>query len=244
MTNDQAFPAALRPVRLKDHLSFTALAMLALLAMYSLLRLALLVYNREQIGGASFNDLLEAFGNGLRFDLRLTIWAAVPLLLALLSPAAMRLRRAMVVWLTLWASVTLFLGLIELDFYHEFNQRLNGLVFQYLQEDPKTVGSMLWYGFPVLRYLLAWALGTGLMYWLFRRFDRLFRADDATRAAASRLPLRLAVLALCLGLALLGHRGTLRQGPPLRWGDAFTTTSVFANQLGLNGTLSLVAAAS
>ncbi|MDR2838074.1 MAG: LTA synthase family protein, partial [Azonexus sp.] len=74
--------------------------------------------------------------------------------------------------------------------------------------------------------------------------DRLFRADDATRAATSRLPLRLAVLALCLGLALLGHRGTLRQGPPLRWGDAFTTTSVFANQLGLNGTLSLVAAAS
>ena len=31
----------------------------------------------------------------------------------------------------------------------------------------------------------------------------------------------------------------MRQGPPLRWGDASTTESVFANQLGLNGTLSL-----
>ncbi|MGG8473456.1 hypothetical protein ACM615_24270, partial [Rahnella sp. PAMC25617] len=31
--------------------------------------------------------------------------------------------------------------------------------------------------------------------------------------------------------------------PPLRWGDVYTTDSNFANQLGLNGTLSLIAAA-
>ena len=34
-------------------------------------------------------------------------------------------------------------------------------------------------------------------------------------------------------------RGTLRSGPPLRWGDAYTTDSMFANHLGLNGTLTL-----
>ena len=51
------------------------------------------------------------------------------------------------------------------------------------------------------------------------------------------------IVAIGLLLAVVAARGTLRQGPPLRWGDAFTTDSVFANQLGLNGTLSLIAAA-
>lgn len=31
----------------------------------------------------------------------------------------------------------MFLGLMEMDFYREFHQRLNGLVFQYIKEDPK-----------------------------------------------------------------------------------------------------------
>ena len=55
------------------------------------------------------------------------------------------------------------LGITELDFYREFHQRLNSLVFQYMSEDPKTVVSMLWYGYPVVRYLLAWAVGTGVI---------------------------------------------------------------------------------
>ncbi|MFH7617793.1 LTA synthase family protein, partial [Pseudomonas syringae pv. tagetis] len=35
----------------------------------------------------------------------------------------------------------------------------------------------------------------------------------------------------------------LRLGPPLRWGDAYTTDSNFAKQLGLDGTLTLITAA-
>ena len=44
-------------------------------------------------------------------------------------------------------------------------------------------------------------------------------------------------------MAVIAARGTLRQGPPMRWGDAFTTDSNFVNQLGLNGTLTLIDAA-
>lgn len=71
----------------------------------------------------------------------------------------------------------MFLGLMEMDFYREFHQRLNGLVFQYIKEDPKTVLSMLWYGFPVVRYLLAWLVGTWLLSLLFKGIDRLTRND-------------------------------------------------------------------
>jgi phosphoglycerol transferase MdoB-like AlkP superfamily enzyme len=223
------------------HLAFVGLTTLVLLAMHALLRLALMLYNHEQAQATSGADLLEAFGNGLRFDLRLVVIACVPLLLALVSRRWMASRRWMLRWLVVFASVTMFLGVVELDFYREFNQRLNGLVFQYMKEDPKTVLSMIWYGFPVVRYLLAWAFATWLIFKLFQGIDRITASGSAAATASWRV--RFPVMLLCLALVAVASRGTLRQGSPLRWGDAFTTESMFANQLGLNGTLSLFSAA-
>ena len=176
MQNDRSLSVG-RRIGLKDHLLFTAAGLLTLMVMHSLLRLALLAYNREQIGGTSAEALAEAFFNGLRFDLRLAVFACIPLLLALPSLRAMNSARTFFRhWLTAFASITFFLGVVELDFYREFNQRLNGLVFQYLKEDPGTVLSMIWYGFPVLRYLLAWAAATGLLAWIFAVLDRRTRS--------------------------------------------------------------------
>ncbi|ANQ86364.1 LTA synthase family protein [Azoarcus olearius] len=229
------------PVR--AHLMFTAAAGGALLLMYSLLRLALFGYNHAQIGATPAAVFVEAFITGVRFDLRLVVYLCVPLLLALASPRALAARRAMCVWLSVMASVTLFLGLIELDFYREFHQRLNSLVFQYVQEDARTVMSMLWYGFPVLRYLLAWALGSVAMGALFFALERRTRAAPEAVALPPPAKVRWLALLLCVPLAVLAARGTLRHGPPMRWGDAYTTDSMFANQLGLNGSLTLLAAA-
>lgn len=247
MQNTDAAIATGRVTRsvLGRHLAFAVASLALLMVLFSSLRLALLIYNRAQLGDASGLDLLEAFGNGLRFDLQLAVFGNLPLLFALLSSRALQARRLLRLWLTAFASFTLLLGIVELDFYREFNQRLNGLVFQYLKEDPKTVLSMLWFGFPVLRYLLAWAAGTWLLALAFRRLDRLtelpqIRAHD--RPGGDWIK-RSVVFALCIVTALVAMRGTLRQGPPLRWGDAFTTDSMFANQLGLNATTSLLAAA-
>lgn len=252
MQNDNLPPAKVpaashaRAITLGNHLAFMLSGMMVLMAMHSLLRLALLIYNKEQIGGATAGVVSEAFLNGLRFDLRLVVLGCIPLLLALPSRRAINARRLLRFWLTVFASVTLFLGVIELDFYREFNQRLNGLVFQYLKEDPGTVLSMLWYGFPVLRYLLAWALATGMLAWTFGIIDRHTRRPvpaQGNAALPDRFVARWLVFALAIVLSVIAVRGTLRQGPPLRWGDAFTTDSVFVNQLGLNGTLSLISAA-
>ncbi|MGY4532567.1 phosphoglycerol transferase MdoB-like AlkP superfamily enzyme [Pseudomonas sp. TE3786] len=235
---------------LKSHLVFTFLTAVTFLVMYTLLRVALLVYNRELIGEDTFATFAEAFFNGMRFDLRVVVYACAPLLVTILIPAAMARRGWMRVWLTFFASVTLFLGLTELDFYREFHQRLNSLVFQYFQEDPKTVLSMLWNGFPVGRYLLAWAVATWLLWKLFKGLDGLSRSRgeaamfSASPRSRASWPMRGVAFVVCLVLAVLAARGTFTQGPPLRWGDAYTTESMFANQLGLNGTLTLVSAAS
>ncbi|MDR1228725.1 MAG: LTA synthase family protein [Azoarcus sp.] len=235
----------------RNHLAFTLYSGLALLLMFSLLRLALLAYNRELIGATPIVDFAEAFFNGLRFDLRAAAYALIPLLLALPCVRTMAARGLMRVWLTAFAGFALFLGMVELDFYREFHQRLNSLVFQYMMEDPKTVMSMLWHGFPVLRLLLAWAAAAWIFHRLFKMIDRTtrLRIDRIGNGIPAGPPHRrasigrIAAFLACAALAALAIRGTLRQGPPLRWGDAFTTESMFANQLGLNGTLTLMRAA-
>ncbi|MFG0380533.1 LTA synthase family protein [Pseudomonas sp. zbq_18] len=226
---------------LSSHLLFTLACAVLLMLMFAALRLALLNHNAELIGETSAGDLLEAFFNGARFDLRVVVYIVAPLLLSLLSLRAMAARRAHVAWLSVAASIALLLGITEMDFYREFHQRLNSLVFQYMEEDLGTVSSMLWNGFPVARYLLAWALGTLAMAMLFNWLEHLTRPRQVRPAMAWYK--RFAVFFACLLLAVLAARGTLKQGPPLRWGDAYTTDSIFANHLGLNGILTLVDAA-
>ncbi|WP_443690950.1 LTA synthase family protein [Pseudomonas sp.] len=248
LSHQHASSRLLQPT-VKSHLAYTLLSGLVLMVMYTLLRVALLVYNREMIGSIPASTFFEAMVNGLRFDLRLTIYLLIPLVLALFSARAMTGRGMFRFWLTIGASITLFLGLMELDFYREFHQRLNGLVFQYVKEDPKTVLSMLWNGFPVGRYLLAWAAVTWVLSLLFKGIDRLTRTrrrlnvSSSSNRSVAPWYLRIGVFVACLMVAVVAARGTLRQGPPLRWGDAYTTDSNFANQLGLNGTLSLISAA-
>ena len=95
---------------MKNHLAFTLLSMLVLMAMYSILRLALLVYNSAQIGSTPASMIAEAFFNGLRFDLRLVMIGCLPLLLALLSMKELQARGLLRLWLILFASSTLFSG--------------------------------------------------------------------------------------------------------------------------------------
>lgn len=228
-------------VSVASHLAFILGSALCMLLLFALARLGLLAYNQALIADTPASTFAESFVNGARFDLRLIVYLCIPLSLSLLSVTAMRARRLHVAWLTCATSLCLFFAVVELNFYREFHQRLNSLVFQYMQEDIGTVASMIWNGFPVLRLLLAWALATLLLAWLFRCVERATRACGHT--APPHWPARIAVFVLLLLVCVVAARGTLRSGPPLRWGDAYTTDSMFANHLGLNGTLTLIDAA-
>ena len=151
-------------------------------------------------------------------------------------------RRLLVAWLTFSAGLSILLGIIELDFYREFHQRLNSLVFQYLNEDPATVLSMLWHGFPVVTLLSTWLACSLVMFFLFSWAEHSTRAYSTAGSSYSYLTQGI-TFSLCLVICVIAARGTLRQGPPLRWGDAYTTHSMFANHLGLNPVLSLYNAA-
>ena len=229
-------------ITLKSHLLFTAASIMLWLLLLTALRGLLLAYNHEMIGSSSTADLLEAFSNGVRFDLRLIVYVIIPLLLSILIPWLMSQRRLLVAWLTFSAGLSILLGIIELDFYREFHQRLNSLVFQYLNEDPATVLSMLWHGFPVVTLLSTWLACSLVMFFLFSWAEHSTRAYSTAGSSYSYLTQGI-TFSLCLVICVIAARGTLRQGPPLRWGDAYTTHSMFANHLGLNPVLSLYNAA-
>lgn len=216
--------------------------MLVFLMTFSLLRAMLLYRNFDLAAEIPASSLLTAFGVGLRFDLIVVCYSMLPLVFMLLFPSSTGWRKACLYWLGLCGAVCIFLAIAELEFYHEFHARLNSIAFQYLKEDPKTVLRMLWYGFPVVRYLLLcgflWSLYMGALLLVNKRFPAYAKGlRPAYRPAVHILAFLLVML-----LAVIGARGTLRSGVPLRWGDAYFSSYMFANHLSLNGTFTLVKA--
>lgn len=219
-------------------LAFLGGALLVMMSLLTLSRALLLARNHELAAGIPGSELATAFLIGLRFDLIIAGYVAVIPALALALPGGLRPRRRYVAWFAAMTALLLFVGVVELDFYRQFHTRLNSLAFQYLREDPGTVTSMLWNGFPVLRYLLLW-LGLSLLgLYGYGLIDRLTQRP----AAATSWRMRIPVFGLALLLVLIACRGTLRFGPPLRWGDAYHSTFVFANHLALNGAFTLAKA--
>ncbi|MCU7958666.1 MAG: LTA synthase family protein [gamma proteobacterium symbiont of Bathyaustriella thionipta] len=206
----------------------------------SILRLLLALRNAELLQDIPLIDIARALLIGIRFDLIIVSYIFLPLAFALLLPDGLGKRKLVSIYLLFLLGVSFFAGVVELDFYHEFHNRLNGIAVQYLKEDPATVISMLWNGFPVITYLILWMLlltayGSGL--WFFAKKTSV--PSKNTQALWLRISLALPVFLLLV----IGARGaTIRSGPPLRWGDAFQSDYLFANHLALNSTYTLLKA--
>jgi len=221
---------------LKTDSYFILSSALVLMLLQTLLRAALLLRNNELATQVPSSDLAMAFLVGLRFDLIITVYALTPLLLALLYKEGLKHRKYYIAWLTLVSSIIIFFAVLELDFYHEFHARLNSLVFEYMKADPKTVLSMIWHGFPVLSYLVLIAILITSIYLVFKKNSVL-----VTNGKKGTTPYiyRFTLFILFVSVSVVAARGTLRQGPPLRWGDAFHSEHLFSNHLALNGTYTL-----
>jgi phosphoglycerol transferase MdoB-like AlkP superfamily enzyme len=182
--------------------------------------------------------IAKSFLVGLRFDLAVSAYLIILLTLPLLMlPARGKLwsRRLFLVVF----SLLLLLGVAEAEFYREFSVRFNNLVFEYLKH-PDIVSGMIWDGYPVVRYLAAWATLTGLLLvaesWWWRRCMQT--SGTAPTSWPHRRLVRGMSSALVLILLIFASRGGL-SSEPLRWGDAFFSETTFANHLALNGMFTL-----
>ena len=237
--------------RYKNDALFILLAALCLVALGAILRGMLLWRNSDLAAQIPFSDIALSFAVGLRFDLVVICYSLLPLCLALAFPAGLGSRTPARLWLGLSSGIMIFLGVVELDFSREFPPRLNSLVFEYIKEDPHTVGKMVWAGFPVVRYLLLALTLWAIVQWLLARCHTRTSPQPVNHlATVQSVPFGHSALArigfapLMVLVAAAGARGTIQSGPPLRWGDAFHSDHYFSNHLGLNGTYTLVKAAS
>jgi phosphoglycerol transferase MdoB-like AlkP superfamily enzyme len=209
------------------------------LLLFAVSRTLLLLRNIGLTADIPLSDLLLSYLVGFRFDLIMTGYVMIPLIAGMFFPVGLSRRRWWNLWLGFALALFSFLAVLEPDFYSEFHTRLNSLVFQYIKEDPKTVLGMLWYGFPVLRYLLLCGVMAVSSFVLLYLIDRKTRKPEIRYRYKRRL--LTAVVLLLLNVIFI--RGTLRIGMPIRWGDAFFSPHLFANHLALNGSFTLAKAA-
>src|SRR4051812_48134127 len=133
---------------------FYFLLVLLLIALFEALRLGLILRNFNSARAATTSQLLSSFWFGLRFDLAIAAFVTLPVVvLGHLFGLRHSRRTQRAIWAALTVAVTviIFLLLAEYEFFNEFQTRYNQLAFQYFDQ-PKTVVSMVWYNYPVLRY--------------------------------------------------------------------------------------------
>ena len=211
-----------------------------------------LVTQVRSAGDATAAELARAYIVGLRFDASVACMLLIPFIVLSYLPwtnpwRGPRARRLYVLGLTLTVATALFLLVAEVEFFREFQTRYNQLAITYL-DHPQIVGSMIWYNYPVVRYLLAGLAGAVALYFAFGAAVRWAGRAKARLTARPRSSGRHAALVEILGAAgvvaaiVVGARGGV-QSEPLRWGDAFRGQNEFASQMGLNGLWCLFQAA-
>jgi len=193
----------------------------------------------EALANASRADLLKALYLGFKFDLRLTLLLCLPVALlgwmALFDPA--RRRAARIAWLgylALAQCVVLLLYFVDFGHYAYVRVRLNASLVDHLT--PVGVAARVaWDTYPIMLCVLGLALLTCAYVWIVRLAAQRTLAPAAP--PLGRWPKRAAVAALA-ALYALGIYGKW-SWYPLRWSEAYFSSSEAVAALALNPVLFL-----
>ena len=205
--------------------------------LFSLLRGAFAYAFAPPGGGTPEPVLARAFLLGARFDGRLAVLVALPLLalggVRACSPFERLAARRGWGWYLAAAHLLLFfVYVVDFGYYAYAGSRVNVSILQFLY-NPDTSAGMVWASYPVVRL----ALGLGFVSWaVFRGARRLLESAAHWPAASARRRLRIAatvVVALAAAAAVYGKFSWY----PLRWSDAHFSTSTFAADLAHNPVL-------
>lgn len=200
-------------------------------------RVGLWLSFRGEFEPLSAATLARVFYLGVKFDVRLLLLVFAPMLLL---GATKRLRLVVAsgvsrVWSTYLAFTTSVLALTyAFDFGHfaYLRSRLAATALGFLA-NPLISLQMIWESYPVVWALLGLTAITAANVLLLRWSGR--RVDRGTGPAPGRWP-RVAVASALVLTWMLGVYGKL-SWYPLRWSDAFFTTSDFASSIALNPVL-------
>lgn len=209
-------------------------------AAFQLLRALLIITTWSHHGDATMPLVWQSLLHGMRFDVAMAVWLTLPFALWRIvraSPGRRERRLAFGIY-ALLALAGLFTLIAEVEFYKEFQMRLGPLAYDYFSTEAEhnaIVLGMIWHGYPVVRWTLVCLALWAVFVWAVRR---LFQPATCQPG----LPTRLLVTAVLAAGAVIGIRSGF-QHSPLRWGNAYFSTSTYVNQMTLNGLWSLLDAA-
>ncbi len=233
-----------KPVRIFSRLPALARFLLALVAInfvvFAAFRVAFWAAFHETLAGASRGDLIKALYLGSKFDFRLALLFLLPLVLLgwipLFDPARRRAARiAWLAYLALAQCVVLLLYFVDFGHYAYGRVRLNASLVDHLR--PVGVAARVaWDTYPVLSCLLGLALLTSAYFWIVRRAARHTLVPAASPLGKWPKRAAVAVLAALYALGIYGKWSWY----PLRWSEAYFSSSEAVAALALNPVLFLM----
>lgn len=206
-------------------------------AIFELVRVALIFFTWSHHGDATFSLIFQTLLRGIRFDLAICAWLVLPFALWWIWRGSAGRKECRFVFgaFALLTLPLLFALIAEIEFYKEFQMRLGPLAYEYFStkaEHNAIVFGMVWHGYPVVRWTLVCLALWGLFVWVLRQQFR-------PRTIQIGLIGRAIATLILVGLTVIAIRGGL-QHSPLRWGNAYFSSSTYANQMAGNGLWSLM----
>jgi len=214
----------------------TAAVLLLFLGLWRFILLVLSGGLASEVPGAV---LCKAFLVGMRFDFIIISYIGTVLLILGVIPyldiQRSKIIRRICYWLLLvFTAVIFFIHLADIEFFKFFNARLSGMAFIW-HDTPEFIISMVWGMYPVIWYLILYAviLTTFIlvMRWLQRKV--------IVNSVKSHWLINLIFAPVVLIIFIYGSVGRTGSDAPLRWGAAYFSEYDYANLLALNPTYTL-----
>jgi hypothetical protein len=178
--------------------------------------------------------LLKAFWVGLRFDLRVSLLAALITLPWLFLPrfSAVNyplLRRFLGYWFGIILITILTMYVLDAGHYLYLNKRIDASIVRF-SSDIAISTSMVWQSYPVIQISFAMAVTWALGYWLHYQFLLPLLSQEKNRRRWYINCIHVIVIGALFLLILLGRWSLV----PLRWNHAFFNGNTQVAALGLN----------
>ncbi|MBO6002637.1 MAG: sulfatase, partial [Mailhella sp.] len=195
-------------------------------ALFFAARLALLYFLLPEI--TERGAIAKALYIGLKFDVRIAVFMALPLALCLLVPrwersvggsAPSAVRRVLYTVTGLMAALAMLLHILDFGFFFYLHQHIDMSSTVFL-EDPSESARMVWQSYPVPAIALGYAAGLVLYTWLFIRFVR-GHAPSAISGRSGKWRRAGLTLAALLALFVMGYGQISSNLFPLRWSNAY-----------------------
>lgn len=207
---------------------------LILLIFSELWRLLVLFFMRDHAQGIPWEAILESFWVGARFDFKIVstivlilfVLGGIPGLDIVRSRLSRKINYGVLSVLT---AILFFIHLADIEFFMNFNARLNGSALMW-NDTPGDTVAMVWSSFPVVRYLLLYAAILGLFLFIMHRF--LHYVAKTTKHNANWV--QLVYIPAVLAVFVVGSIGRIYESTSMRWGMAYFSQYEFANLLALN----------